>query len=85
MIKYKEYSYSEYKDREDEIESWIKRNLKKDGIELRLKKVIELLSIVGEHYLIENPDKLDDVVRAIECEGYNHTIKVDDVLRQQLN
>lgn len=75
MIKYSEYRYGNLKDVTMELDEWIERSLAEGGIESRLDKALKLLSIVGGQYLKEHPDKLDDVVRAIDCEGYNHTIK----------
>ena len=78
MIEYDEYHYGDYKKVKMEVDVWVRENLKKGGIESRLDKALKLLSIVGGQYLKEHPDKLDDVVIAIDCDGYNHKMSVKD-------
>jgi hypothetical protein len=59
---------------QDSIHWWIESSLKKGGIESQVQKLRNLLAIVGEHWLVANPQRVDDVATAIECEGYRHKI-----------
>lgn len=74
MIEYDKYRYGDYEKVTMEVDGWLRENLKNGGIESRLEKATNLLSIVGAQYLEEYPDKLDDIVRAVDCEGYNHKL-----------
>jgi hypothetical protein len=58
----------------DSIQWWIEFNLKKDGIESQVEKLQNLLAIIGEKFLIDNPSCVENVASAIECQGYRHKI-----------
>ena len=59
---------------QDSIHWWIESNLKEGGIESQVQKLRNLLAIVGEQWLVANPQRVDDVATAIECEGYRHKV-----------
>ena len=59
---------------QDSIYWWIESNLKKGGIESQVEKLRNILAIVGEQWLVANPQRVDEVAKAIECEGYRHKI-----------
>lgn len=59
---------------QDSIQWWIESNLKKGGIESQVEKLRNLLAIVGEKFLVDNPNCGENVASAIECEGYRHKI-----------
>lgn len=63
---------------QDSIHWWIKSNLKNGGIESQVEKLQNLLSIVCEKFLIDNPGCVENVASAIECEGYRHKIICSD-------
>ena len=73
-IEYEKRSYRSYNKEEEKVSDWIKWNLRQGGIEDKIEKLISLASLIGETYLSKNPDKLDEVVRAIDCDGLNHTL-----------
>lgn len=58
----------------ESINLWIKNNLQKGGIESKIEKLINLMSIVGEQFLISHQYLVENVASTIECEGYNHKI-----------
>lgn len=60
---------------QDSIQWWIESNLKKGGIESQVEKLRNLMAIIGEKFLIDNPSCVENVASAIECEGYRHKIK----------
>lgn len=73
-IEYKKPRYRSENTLVDSIVPWLVSNLASDGIESQVRKTQLLLALIGEQWLIENKDRLDDVVNAIGCEGYNHKL-----------
>lgn len=74
-IKYKTYfSYSGDKPVEESVEYWLEYNLSSGGIEEKIDKLKKLLTIIGEEFLMRNPDRLIEVVDAVDCPGGDHTI-----------
>lgn len=59
---------------QDSIHWWIESNLKQGGIESQVQKLRNLLAIIGEQWLVANPQRVDEVASAIECEGHRHKI-----------
>lgn len=57
---------------QEPIYYWIRSNLQKGGIESQIRKLRDLLAVVGEQWLLENPQRLNEVAAAIECEGTEH-------------
>lgn len=58
----------------DSVSSWLESNLETGGIESQIRKLTALLVLVGEQWFISNPDRLDDVAQAIECDGWQHRL-----------
>lgn len=58
----------------DPIAWWLSHNLEQGGIEQQISKMRMLLALIGEHWLTENKDRLDDMVDAVGCEGYHHKL-----------
>lgn len=59
---------------QEPIQYWIQSNLRKGGIESQIRKLRDLLAVVGEQWLLENPQRLGEVAEAIECEGTKHKL-----------
>lgn len=79
-IKYKEYGGLKNKKIDQDLGIWLDYNLSSGGIEEKIEKCTNLLVIMAEHFLSEKPDKLEDVVRAIQCSGSQHKLSRDDTL-----
>lgn len=75
-IKYKSYNFlGRDGERHDELLcSWLYYNLSTGSIEEKIKKFGELLTVMAEDFLTRNPEKLEDVVRAIDCQGTQHKL-----------
>lgn len=76
QVEYERYTFGgDTKEELDSISWWIESNLKNGGIEAKVAKLASLLSVVAEKWLIENPDRVEDVAGAIECEGRLHRLR----------
>ena len=58
----------------ESISTWIEKNLQEGELECQIRKITNLLSIVGEQWVINNQHKLKDVIEAIECSGKRHRL-----------
>lgn len=47
------------------------------GIEDRIEKIKKLLSVMADDFLTRNPDRLDEVVRTVDCSGLGHKLLTD--------
>ena len=79
-IKYKEYGHLKNKIIEQDLWNWLDYNLSSGGIEEKIEKCTDLLVVMAEHFLSENPDKLEDVIRSIKCSGSQHKLLTDDTV-----
>ena len=74
-IKYdKTNSRGDLETEQGSIDCWIESAIKDGGIESQIKKLIAVVAIVGEQWLIANPDRVDDIAYAIDSEGHGHKI-----------
>jgi len=53
---------------------WLDRNLKDGGLEERLKKVSDLIALMGVDWLTRNPEYVDDAAYVIGCRGRDHKV-----------
>ena len=44
------------------------------GIELQVKNLCKLISLMGEEWLVNNPNEVDNVAYIIGCENREHKI-----------
>lgn len=58
----------------ESVSTWIQETIQEGGLESQLCKITNLLSIVGEQWVINNQHKLNEVVEAIECRGTDHRL-----------
>jgi hypothetical protein len=58
----------------ESVSTWIQETIQEGGFESQLRKITNLLSIVGEQWVINNQHKLNEVVEAIECRGTDHRL-----------
>jgi len=76
QVEYERYSFSgDPRTELDSVSWWIESNLKDGGIESKVAKLASLLSIVAEKWLIDNPNRVEDVAYAIQCEGRLHRLR----------
>ena len=66
----------EYRTEVNNIGYWVDHNINNRGhLESKVEKIVNLLPLLIESYLISNPDKISEVAEIIECEGENHKLK----------
>jgi hypothetical protein len=58
----------------ESVSTWIQENLQEGELGCQIRKITNLLSIVGEQWVINNQHKLNEVVEAIECRGTDHRL-----------
>jgi hypothetical protein len=61
----------------ESIDSWIFNAIASDGIEKSIKRSAKLLSLIAAEWLQKHPEMLNDIVYAIDCDGYNHKLVED--------
>lgn len=57
---------------------WIEKNLQEGCLEDRLKKVSNLIAIIGAEWLSSHPDSVGEVAYAIECSGRDHKVVTEE-------
>jgi hypothetical protein len=60
--------------KDNDLRWWIENRIGQSGIESQIRKLGELTSLMAEDYLKEHPERLDDVVTAIDDDGYGHVL-----------
>lgn len=63
------------------ISYWLNAGLKQGHIESRIKKLCDLMSLIGAQWVSEHPQSISDVAEIVECEGYDHKITNDEPYR----
>lgn len=80
QVEYERTSYrGDTQDERDSINWWIDSNLKKGDIESQIHKLRSLLVIVSEQWLMINPQRVNEIATAIECEGHKHKITYSEL------
>jgi len=62
----------------DSPQYWLAQKLSAGGIEAQIRGLVRLAAIIGEDWLAANPERVDEVARAVDCGGYNHKIKCSE-------
>ena len=57
---------------------WIDTTIAEGGIEDQLRKLRQLMAIIGEEWLAANPQRVAEVAQAIECSRHEHKITYSD-------
>jgi hypothetical protein len=73
-ITYEHRGFTTSRQINEDIDMWLEKNLERGGIELHIKKLMKLMVILSEKYLIENPEDVSKIAYFIDCDGYNHQI-----------
>ena len=64
---------SEYTDL-DPVTYWVVNNINSGGIESKIEKLVDLISILAEKHLEKYPEDVVDVAYAIGCYGIDHKV-----------
>lgn len=56
---------------------WIQGNLKYGGIEIQLSKVVKLVTLMTEDFLVRNPQEIGNVADVLGCSGRDHKVVND--------
>ena len=74
-IKYDVIGYRRRREPQSEaIDTWIKSCINDGGIEEKIERMAGLISLIGEQWLIQNPERVSEVADVLECEHYDHKI-----------
>lgn len=72
-------TYNEFKQLDEtnteDAEFWLTSGLKQGGIEDQIKKLRELMAIIGGEFIKQYPDQLSKLAYAIDCKGCDFKVE----------